>query len=527
MNAFHARGPLMVPGLGAGPFDLVFEGNYADRVVNATHYEVTHRATGSHVDGRGHHRDRRERPQTTAVRATWRRAALAAGGALHRRDAAALLEPRRQVPARRAVAVRAHRQRRPVRAAARPDDRRDARRAAQGSPADRRARPRRVRRHVRMLAGEARWSPEESWSLAGTVKGFDPATLRPGIQRRARLQPQGQVASRSAPTASSTSHSATSPAGCAATRPPAAATSCVAGRGLDLRQAALPRRQHQPGDRRQASAHRARSIWISASTPTISRCSPRARAASCTRAAASAARPTRRDQARRARQRHRSRARRRSTSSAANIDVDWRGQRASHADVAITSLEYDERAITQFNATLDGTTSDHNMQARRAGRQDQRCTCRARAASPTERWNANHRRPVHRRHREHQPAARRAVRAVAEREGVQARSPMCLHGKIARAVRRRRVERRGLEPQRRCAQPADQHAHRRAHAQGRVPGHRQRHREGRADAAARRSSATRASIWSTPPSSTSSRAAAPTSSTSAPASSRSRPSPAR
>ena len=53
MNDFHARGPLAVPGLGSGPFDIVFEGNYADRVVNATHYEVTHKATGSHVEGQG------------------------------------------------------------------------------------------------------------------------------------------------------------------------------------------------------------------------------------------------------------------------------------------------------------------------------------------------------------------------------------------------------------------------------------------------------------------------------------------
>ena len=53
MNEFHARGPLMVPGLGAGAFDILFEGNYEDHVVNATHYEITHKATGSHVDGQG------------------------------------------------------------------------------------------------------------------------------------------------------------------------------------------------------------------------------------------------------------------------------------------------------------------------------------------------------------------------------------------------------------------------------------------------------------------------------------------
>jgi hypothetical protein len=38
MNAFHAHGPLLVPGLGAGLFDVGFEGDYADARVNATHY---------------------------------------------------------------------------------------------------------------------------------------------------------------------------------------------------------------------------------------------------------------------------------------------------------------------------------------------------------------------------------------------------------------------------------------------------------------------------------------------------------
>src|SRR5688572_22617454 len=53
MNAFHARGPLTVPGLGGGLFDFLFEGNYAERVLNATRYEITHRPTGSHVTGAG------------------------------------------------------------------------------------------------------------------------------------------------------------------------------------------------------------------------------------------------------------------------------------------------------------------------------------------------------------------------------------------------------------------------------------------------------------------------------------------
>jgi autotransporter translocation and assembly factor TamB len=31
------------------------------------------------------------------------------------------------------------------------------------------------------LVGVARWSPEESWALEGSVKRFNPATLRPGF----------------------------------------------------------------------------------------------------------------------------------------------------------------------------------------------------------------------------------------------------------------------------------------------------------------------------------------------------------
>jgi hypothetical protein len=53
MNAFHARGPLAVPGLGFGPFDVGFDGHYSEGIVHATHYEFTHRATHSHAEGAG------------------------------------------------------------------------------------------------------------------------------------------------------------------------------------------------------------------------------------------------------------------------------------------------------------------------------------------------------------------------------------------------------------------------------------------------------------------------------------------
>jgi autotransporter translocation and assembly factor TamB len=47
----------------------------------------------------------------------------------------------------------------------------------------------------------------------------------------------------------------------------------------------------------------------------------------------------------------------------ANIDLDWRGQRTSHGDIAISGLKMDERTLSQFNASLDGTTADHVVRA--------------------------------------------------------------------------------------------------------------------------------------------------------------------
>src|SRR5215471_8081850 len=32
-----------------------------------------------------------------------------------------------------------------------------------------------------LLAGEARWTPQQSWALAGKVRDFNPAELRPGF----------------------------------------------------------------------------------------------------------------------------------------------------------------------------------------------------------------------------------------------------------------------------------------------------------------------------------------------------------
>src|SRR5262249_29148672 len=52
-NGFEGRGPLTPEGLHAGAFNTVFVGNYSDQVVNATHMEATHIASGAHAEGAG------------------------------------------------------------------------------------------------------------------------------------------------------------------------------------------------------------------------------------------------------------------------------------------------------------------------------------------------------------------------------------------------------------------------------------------------------------------------------------------
>ena len=61
------------------------------------------------------------------------------------------------------------------------------------------------------------------------------------------------------------------------------------------------------------------------------------------------------------------------------MDVDWRGQRASHADIAISGLTFDERELTQFNAVLDGTTTEHTFKLDALAAQDQPAPRAARA----------------------------------------------------------------------------------------------------------------------------------------------------
>jgi len=357
MNEFHARGPLMVPGLGAGPFDVVFEGNYEDRVVNATHYEVTHRATKSHVTGAGTIETAENGPKLLLTGAwdelRWPLAARFTGetpqlfsspGGKYRLEGVwpyALsgsgdlyvpqLDP--MTVAMRGALHKDHLQVDELTL------------GAFGGTS--------------LLAGEARWSPEESWSLSGPVKGFNPASVRPGFTGALdfNLAASGKPFNASTELDVAFSNLVGRLRGNSATgsghvvrrgedwtfdklRFRAGSTALAidghvgAARSLDLDFSLDADNLALLAEGARGTLHAAGSIEGTSDIPVIKL---DARGSGIEAAGLKV------------------------DKLAANIDVDWRGQRASHADVAISNLEYKERAITQFNATLDGTTTAHKM----------------------------------------------------------------------------------------------------------------------------------------------------------------------
>ena len=356
MNEFHGRGPLLIPGLGAGLFDVAFEGNYADRVVNATHYEATHRATGSHVDGAGtiepvdggpklrlagDWRDLRwplaarftaENPQIfSSPRGSYTLAgiwpyAVTARGDLH-------------VPQIEPMTV-------DLRGALHKDQLRiDALDlGAFGGHA--------------LLAGHARWSPEESWALEGEVKGFNPASLRPGFNGALNFGMQasgapfggenldlavanisGQLRGKRASGAGKfimrgedwTFEAVRLRAGTARL---ALDGSVGPGKPLNLDFSVDADNLGLLAEGSRGTLHADGKIAGTSGTPVVRL---NALGTNIEHGAIKVDKLT------------------------ANIDLDWRGQQASHADVAISRLEVDERVLTQFNAVLDGTTGDHTF----------------------------------------------------------------------------------------------------------------------------------------------------------------------
>jgi len=354
MNAFHARGPMRVPGLGAGEFDLLFEGNYADRVVNATHYEVTHRATGSHADGAGtietaengpklllsgDWRDLRwplaarftaEKPQifgsasgTYRLEGIWPYAITANGG---------LFVPKLE-PMTIGLRGALHKDHLAIE---------QLELGAFGGSAS--------------LAGNARWNPEESWMLEGAVKGFNPEELRPGFRGALdfRLTASG------APFGDENLDLAFSGLSGKLRGNAASGNGHVVKHGEDWTFDSVRLRAGTTSLAIDGSLGPTQPLNLDFSID-ADNLGLIAEGASGTlhargKLAGSSGAPLIRLDAQGQGIEHDDL---RVDKLSATIDLDWRGQRASHADIAISGVTLAERVLTQFNAVLDGTTSDH------------------------------------------------------------------------------------------------------------------------------------------------------------------------
>ena len=211
------------------------------------------------------------------------------------------------------------------------------------------------------LAGEARWSPEESWSLAGSVKGMNPGSLRPGFNGSLDFNMKASGA----------------PFGGDGTLDFAFSDlsgklrgNTATGSGRILLQGenwTFDKLRFRAGNTRLAidgelGASRALNLDFSLDADNLALLAEDARGElhASGRVGGTSDAPIVKLTARGSEIEH-------GTLSveklAANIDVDWRGQRNSHADIAISELKVGERSLTQFNATLDGTTSEHTVRA--------------------------------------------------------------------------------------------------------------------------------------------------------------------
>jgi translocation and assembly module TamB len=354
MNDFHARGPLLIPGLGAGQFDLAFAGNYADRVVNATHYEVTHRATGSHAEGAGTIEPEDGGPRLMLA-GKWRdlRWPLAARFSAETPQIFASPEGTYRLEGIWPYAISARGdlyipQIDPMTVALHGELHKDHLQIDElglGAFAGQ-----------AMLAGEARWSPEESWALEGEVKGFNPAELRPGFNGALdfRLEASG------APFGGDNLDVTFANLSGQLRGNAASGGGHVIKRGEDWTFDAVRLRA---GNTRLAlngsiGPERPLDLEFSIDADNLGLLAEGARGTlhADGKIAGSSGTPAVRLTANGANIEHGTI---KIDKLSANIDVDWRGQRASHADVAISRLEVAERLLTQFNAVLDGTTGSH------------------------------------------------------------------------------------------------------------------------------------------------------------------------
>jgi translocation and assembly module TamB len=359
MNAFHARGPLQVPGLGSGRFDTVFEGDYADRRVNATHYEFTHQATGSHVEGAGTIEPEDNGPRLNLT-GTWSevRWPLVERFTAERPQLFASPQGRYTLSGLWPYAITANGNLYvpkvdPMTVAMRGALHKDHLAIEQldlgafGAKAQ--------------LAGEARWKPEESWELSGKVAGFDPATLRPGFKGSLDFDMQA----RGAPFGGEgTVDFAFSDLRGKLRGNPASGSGRLVLQGENY---TFDKLRFRAGNTSLAldgevGASRALNLDFALDADNLGLLAEGARGQLHARGklGGTSQAPVIKFEARGSGIEHQ---RLKVEKLSATVDLDWRGQRASHADIAITQLTFDERELTQFNATLDGTTGEHGIRA--------------------------------------------------------------------------------------------------------------------------------------------------------------------
>jgi translocation and assembly module TamB len=353
-NEFHARGPLKVPGLGAGLFDLVFEGNYADRVVNATRYEITHRATGSHADGAGTIEPADNGPKLMLA-GRWRELRWPLAARFTAETPQIFSSPEGgyrlegiwpyavsgsgdlYVPQLDPMAVS-------MRGLLHKDHLQidELELGAFGGMA--------------LLAGNARWSPEQSWALEGPVSEFNPGTLRPGFNGALNFN----LKASGAPFGSDNLDVAFSNLSGRLRGNSASGAGHVLKQGEDwtfdsVRLRAGTTALAIDGN---LGPNRAIDLSFSIDADNLGLLAEDARGTLHARGriSGSAGAPLIKLNAQGADIEHGDV---KMDKLAANVDVDWRGQRASHADIAISRLTVDQHALTQFNAVLDGTTAEH------------------------------------------------------------------------------------------------------------------------------------------------------------------------
>lgn len=358
MNAFHGRGPLVIPGLGSGLFDAVFAGDYSEKRVTASHYEITHRDTGSHVEGSGVIEPVDNGPRLD-LSGTWRevrwplverftadRPQLFSSAAGHYTlrgvwpyDLTAsgeLYVPKVDLMSV-ALGGRLHKDHLVI-------DSLDL--DAFGGRAQ--------------LAGEARWNPDESWALAGKFAGFDPATLRPGFDgaldfdlqaRGAPFGGEGKVEFAFRDLRGKLRGN------------PASGSGRVEIEGENY---TFDNLRFRAGNTRLLlDGHiggQALDLDFAVDADNLALLAPGARGElhANGRLGGTSAAPVVKFQALGSGIEHQDL---KIDKLSANVDLDWRGQRASHADVAVSRLTFGQRELTQFNATLDGTTAAHVVRA--------------------------------------------------------------------------------------------------------------------------------------------------------------------